>query len=166
MSESTTTTNFSDFEDPLSNYEPAEYCDELHRAMAEETVSEMESQPCAEVPSDLSVREAMELLRRLDVSSLLVVDHGKLVGIFTERDVLESVAERYPRVADAPVSQFMTSKPVVVYECDPVGAALAAIAIGGYRHVPVLSINDRILGIASPKRFFQFLETRFGDATT
>ena len=125
----------------------------------------IESQPCAEVRSDAPVREAVELLNRLKISSLLVVDDGHLVGIFTERDVLESVAERYTKIADAPVSEFMTSDPIVVYECDPVGAALAAIAVGGYRHVPILSLTDSVIGIISPKRVFDFLAARFGSQT-
>ena len=151
-----------EFVDPLSNYEPAVYGNELQRAMAEESVLSIHSRPYAEVRPDTTVREAVEVLNDLQISSLLVVDAGRLVGIFTERDVLESVAERYVHIADAPVSEFMTSQPIVVYECDPVGAALAAIAIGGYRHVPVLSMSDQVLGIVSPKRVFEFLEMRFG----
>ncbi len=151
-----------EFVDPLSDYEPIVYGDELQRAMAEESVLSIHSRPYAEVRPDTTVREAVEVLNDLQISSLLIVDEGRLVGIFTERDVLESVAERYLHIADSPVSEFMTSQPIVVYECDPVGAALAAIAVGGYRHVPVLSMSDQVLGIVSPKRVFDFLEARFG----
>ncbi len=163
MSEVTTTNSLSeDFADPLSNYEPAVYGDELHCAMAEESVLAIESRPYAEVRPDTPVREAIETLNSLKVSCLLVIDDGRLAGIFTERDVLDKVAEQYTRIAEAAVSDFMTSAPIVVYESDPVGAALAAIAVGGYRYVPVLSMTDEVLGIISPKRFFHFLETRFG----
>ncbi len=162
MPEITTDYRSEDFADPLSNYEPAVYCDDLHCAMAEESVLAIESRPYAEVRPDTPVREAVETLNQLKVSCLLVIDGGRLVGIFTERDVLENVAERYIKIAGAPVSDFMTSVPIVVYECDPVGAALAAIAVGGYRYVPVLSMTDEVLGIISPKRFFHFLENRFG----
>jgi CBS domain-containing protein len=150
-----------EFVDPLSDYEPAEYPDNLHRALAEETVQTIQSRPYAEVAPTIPIRQAVHALHGLKVSSLLVVDQGRLVGIFTERDALEKVAEQYPKLADSPVSEVMTSDPIVVYDCDPLGAALAAIAIGGYRHVPVLSVNDKVLGIVSPRRVLDCLSQRF-----
>ncbi len=154
------------FLDPLSNYEPLEYGNELQRTLAEEFVPAIELGPCVELDPNTPVQQAVLALHRLKVSSLLVVDDGRLVGIFTERDVLEKVAERFSRLADTPVCEVMTAEPIVVYECDPMGAALAAIAVGGYRHVPVLSVSDKVLGIVSPRRVFDFLESRFDRATT
>jgi len=115
------------------------------------------------VESTATIRRAVHALHGLRVASLLVVDNGRLVGIFTERDVLEKVAERYHELADRPVSEAMTSDPLVVYAGDPAGTALAAIAAAGYRHVPVLNESEEILGIVSPRRVFTFLEGRFED---
>ncbi|MGI9473905.1 MAG: CBS domain-containing protein [Rubripirellula sp.] len=147
--------------DPLSDYEPASYDTPLQEALAEESVMAIQAQPFPQVEPSTTVRNAVQKLHDLKVASLLVVEQGRLVGIFTERDVLENVAERFQNVADRPVADVMTLEPIVVYECDPIGAALAAIAIGGYRHVPVLSMADEIIGIVSPRRLFDFLENRF-----
>ena len=148
-----------DFEDPLSNFEPAEYPSELHKVLAEEPSGSIQATPCPKVEADTSVREATAMLHGLKVSSLLVVEDEKLVGIFTERDVLEKAAEAYPTMADHPVSDVMTSDPLVVYESDPVGTAVAAIAVAGHRHVPVLNFNGTIAGIVSPKRVLRCLST-------
>jgi CBS domain-containing protein len=150
------------FEDPLENYEPNEYSDALAEALGEETVASIRSKPYAEISPDKSVYNALQALAGLKVASLLVVENGKLVGVFTERDALERVASRYHEVRHLPVRDVMTANPVVVYETDPAGAALSAIAVAGYRHVPVLDIQDKVVGVISPHRVFEFLQERFG----
>ena len=151
-----------EFKDPLCDYAPASFDSHLQRALAEEPVSAIQSQPFATVELGATVREAVDLLRRLQVGSLLVVDdEGRLVGIFTERDVLERVVERYASLAEAPVRDVMTSDPMIVYNHAPSATALAAIAVAGYRHVPVLDEADQLVGIVSPRRVFRFLESHF-----
>jgi CBS domain-containing protein len=140
------------FEDPLCDYEPKTYDDPLEQALAEQPVSEIQLHPYAHVTSDTTVGRAMQALAGLRISSLLVIDGGKLLGVFTERDVLERVADRYQELRDQPVSTVMTDQPVVVRDSDPLGAALAAIVAGGYRHVPVIGLGDEVLGIVSPRR--------------
>ena len=149
------------FEDPLSNYEPAEYASELERALAEEPVDAMQIRPFVKISPNTPIREAIRQLNESQVASVLVVDdEDKLVGLFTERDALERVAERYSRVASNPVSEVMTTNPTVVYETDPAATAIAAIAVEGHRHVPVLSMDGKVIGVASPRRVFEFIEQR------
>jgi CBS domain-containing protein len=153
--------HLGEFEDPLENYEPKEYADALEEALAEETIASIRSKPYAEISPDKPVFGALQALAGLKVASLLVVEDGKLVGVFTERDALERVASRYQEVRQLPVREVMTSNPVVVYESDPAGAALSAIAVAGYRHVPVLDVNDKVVGVISPHRVFEFMQERF-----
>jgi CBS domain-containing protein len=141
-----------EFEDPLSDYEPVEYASEFHRVLAEESVSIIPSKPFIQVTADSSIGEAVQGLAESKVSSLLVVEDKELVGIFTERDILEKVAEQFPQKSASPVREIMTSDPTVVYETDPIGTAVAAIAVAGHRHVPVLKMDGTVLGILSPKR--------------
>ena len=110
----------------------------------------------------MPIRDAVKTLYETQVSSLLVVADDRVVGIFTERDVLEKVAGDYPALADKPVQEVMTADPTVVYETDPVGAAVAAIAVAGHRHVPVLKMDSTLYGIVSPRRVIQYLEKHFG----
>ena len=147
--------------DPLSDFEPTEYESGLHRALAEEKVSQIECQPYMTIEVSSPVSEAVRLLGESGVSSLLVVQDEKLVGVFTERDVLEKVVEQYDRVSDQPLQDFMTADPTIVYRSDPSAAAAAAIAVAGHRHVPVLDLEDKIAGVVSPRRFFQFMEKQF-----
>lgn len=150
-----------EFQDPLEDYEPKQYDDPLEQALAEETVASVQSTPYASVPSDTPVAVAVERLTQLHVACLLIEDDERLVGVFSDRDVLNQVALEYDSVKDKPVAEVMTSDPVYVYETDSSAAVLAVMAISGYRHVPVLNLEDKIVGIASPQRVTAFLQRHF-----
>ena len=148
-------------DDPLSNFEPVSYSTELQRALAEDHVGALNSRPYLMIAPQAPLSEAIEMLHQSGVSSLLVVDGQRLVGIFTERDVLEKVVEQYSRVSSDPVERFMTSDPTIVFQTDPSAAAAAAIAVAGHRHVPVVDMDQHVQGIVSPRRVFEFMEQHF-----
>ena len=147
----------AEFQDPLENYEPKEYTDPLERALAEETVAAIQSTPYASVTADASIEEAVQELASLHVACLLVEEDGKLLGVFTHRTVLDRVVLEYEDIKQKPVREVMATNPVFVYETDSSAAALAVMAVVGYRHVPVLSTDEKILGIVSPQRITAFL---------
>ncbi|MDM4018498.1 CBS domain-containing protein [Roseiconus lacunae] len=144
--------------DPLSNFDPPEYRDSTAEFLAEHQVDEICSQPYLTIDAERSVEDAIAELHETGVSSLLVTREDRLIGIFTERDVLEKVAERYERVRGLPVEDFMTAAPTIVYSENPSASAVAAIAIAGHRHVPVVNMDEQLLGIVSPRRVFRFIE--------
>ena len=81
-----------DFQDPLEDYDPKTIDDPIERALVEETVDQIQSQPFAAVAPDVTVHAAVDQLAKLHVACLLVVDDGNLVGILTDRNVLDHVA--------------------------------------------------------------------------
>lgn len=153
-----------DFEDPLSNYDPREYRDPLERALAERTVAAITHQPSVCIGPEQPVREAIDALAGLEVACLMIVEENRLLGIFSEWDVLQKVASRHGDLADRPVRDVMTENPVFVYETDSVASTLAVIARCGYRHVPVLDLQERVVGIVSPQRISCFLQEEIANA--
>ena len=151
-----------EFQDPLENYDPKVYHDELERALAEENVAALHSTPFATIPSSLPIREAVAQLAGQHIACLLVEEQGKLVGVFTDRDVLDRVTLEYEDVQDRPVSTVMTAEPVYVNGTDSSAAALTVMAVSGFRHVPVLGSEEKIAGIVSPHRITEFLKSHFG----
>lgn len=150
-----------DFQDPLEDYEPKTYEDPIERALVEQMVAAIQHQPYATIAPNATVREAVDRLAEGHIACLLVEQGGKLVGVFSERDVLNQAAANYDAVKDRPVSEVMTTNPVYVYETDPSAAALSVMAVSGYRHVPILDLDDRLAGIASPQRVTAFLQRFF-----
>ena len=154
-----------EFQDPLENYDPPTYQDPLERALAEEEVTAIQASPYAVIAATATVDEALKKLVGDEIACLLVEDdQHKLVGVFSDRDVLDKVALEYQDVKNRPVRDVMTSQPVYVYQTDSAAAALSVMAVSGYRHVPVVDLNEKIVGIISPKRVARFLNKHLDDS--
>jgi CBS domain-containing protein len=161
--ECTPTKEPGEFRDPLQNYEPKVYKDPLEKALAEESVAAFHLTPVATVKPDTPVHAAVDTLAGLHVSCLLVEQDGRLVGLFSDRDVLDQVALEYDLVKDRPVSELMTVNPVYAYESDSAAAALSIMAICGFRHVPITNLDEKVVGIVSPQRVTEFLRKHILD---
>ena len=150
------------FQDPLENYEPKTYSDPLEEAISEQPSSKLQHEPYTAIHADTSVAEAVKRLAADHIACLLVEENEKLVGLFTHREVLDKVALE-PDVLDQPVRNVMTTEPAYVQEDDPIAATLCVMAVHGYRHVPILSFDEKIVGIVSPQRVTNFLQQYFGE---
>jgi len=146
-----------EFRDPLKDYAPPSYDDPLEQHLAEDPVSVLQTQPCETIAPTATIREAVERLASIHHACLLVEDEGRLVGMFTDRDLLDRVSLEYAAIQDNPVSSVMTSDPVYVLDTDSVSAALSAMAVSGYRHVPVLNLEQRLVGVVTPRRVTEYL---------
>jgi len=147
-----------EFQDPLENYDPKTYDDPLEQALAENLVEAIQHEPFVQIPDDTPVEQAVQQLAEMHVSCLLITRTDKLVGVFSDRDVLDRVALEYEQVKDQPVRNVMTTRPVYVYDTDSAAAVLTVMAVSGYRHVPVLSVDGQVVGIVSPQRVTSFLQ--------
>lgn len=145
------------FQDPLQNYEPKVFRDSLEKALAEESVAAIQYRPVAMIAPDTPIDKAVEKLASLQVACLLVEEEGRLVGVFSDRDVLDKVALEFEQLKNKAVREVMTKDPVFVYESDSSAAALSVMAVNGFRHVPVTDVKQTVLGIISPQRVTAFL---------
>jgi CBS domain-containing protein len=80
------------------------------------------------------------------VGAVVILEHDRLVGILTERDILKAVASE--RANESRVDEWMTSHPEVVGPDDSTDHAAALMIHGGFRHLPVVE-GDRVVGIVS-----------------
>jgi len=104
------------------------------------------------VPPDSRVRDVLDLMNERRIGSVLVVDaEHRLLGIFTERDLLRRVAlaETY-QWRDFPVSQWMTSTPHTIDPDLGWDQAIEAMQRLKVRHLPVIE-GDRVIGLVSTR---------------
>jgi CBS domain-containing protein len=136
---------------------------ELARNLKVDSVSRLSPTPPWHVSPDQSVAEAVDLMRRQRVGCLLVCQDDRLVGIFTERDLMRRVL-----AADLPlsvaVSACMTPNPDTVSPSAPISAAVRRMEERGYRHLPVLDAAGRPVGVLSVKRIVHYLAEHFPSA--
>jgi CBS domain-containing protein len=81
------------------------------------------------------------------VGSALVLDGERLVGIFTERDVLRAVGSDFD-AEHHPVAEFMTKDPKTIGPDEDAAAALESMFAFGFRHLPVVD-EARVVGVVS-----------------
>jgi CBS domain-containing protein len=133
---------------------------DLAKNLKIESVSRLQPTPPLQVAPTQTVAEAVELLRRQEVGCLLVCENERLVGIFTERDLLRRILA-LGKPLTLPLAECMTPAPVAVHSKDSIGSAVRKMEVGGYRHLPVVDEAGRPLGVLSVKRIVHYLVEHF-----
>jgi CBS domain-containing protein len=111
------------------------------------------------VTSDTPVGEVLKKMVGETIGCVMVVDSGKLVGIFSERDALMKLNVDAPKFATRPISQFMTQNPVTLDTSDKIAFALHKMNVGGYRHLPIL-FEGKLAGVISIRDILRYLTER------
>ncbi|MDT4896493.1 MAG: hypothetical protein QOH25_1570 [Acidobacteriota bacterium] len=129
----------------------------LVRSVMEDSLNRLEQAETIRARPSESALEVARRMRDAQTGCALVVDdEGKLVGIFTEHDVLRKMVSKGDDIQDVPVSQLMSGNPETLRETDSVAAALNKMAMGRYRHVPVAR-NDGSYSVASIKSVLKYI---------
>jgi CBS domain-containing protein len=89
-------------------------------------------------------------MKQKRVGALLVVEDGRLAGIFTERDALFRVIAEGRSPETTRLAEVMTPNPRTIAPDRPFGHALHLMHEGEFRHVPVVE-NGRPLGMVSAR---------------
>ncbi len=100
------------------------------------------------VDHETTVLEAVGHMNEHGVGALLVTSGGRVVGVFTERDVLRRVVGRGLDPKTLPVREVMTREVVAVAPTVTVGEAMAIVTARRFRHLPVME-GGRLVGIVS-----------------
>lgn len=97
-----------------------------------------------------TVAETARLMRQRKIGAVMVVDAGRLCGIFTERDGLFRVLALGRDPQTTVLGEVMTPDPETITPDRPFGHALHLMYEGGFRHVPVIE-NGSPIGMVSSR---------------
>ncbi len=129
---------------------------DLARNLKIDSVSRLNPTPPYQVEPGQTVADAVILMREKNVGCLLVCREERVIGIFTERDLMRKVlAAGQPLTLN--VANVMTPNPVQVHRKEPIGAVIRRMEEGGYRHLPVVDDAGRPVGVLSVKRIVHYL---------
>ena len=110
-------------------------------------LGELMKRDVLEVAPEDTIGEAAEKMMARNVGAVVVKDFGRLIGIFTERDLLRAVAGRV-HSSEARIREWMTADPLTASAATPAEEAARTMLERGFRHLPVVD-GDRVVGIAS-----------------
>lgn len=108
-----------------------------------------------------SVREAVAAMKDDPTGAVVVVNEGKTIGIFTDRDVLKKVAAKPGALAES-ITGYMTHDPVVLREDDTMAYALNKMGDGGFRHIPVTR-DGELVGMITVRDVMNWVLGRYFD---
>ena len=95
-----------------------------------------------------TIFEALEIMSEKEIGALLVMEDGKLTGIFSERDYARKVILKGKSSKETPVGELMTKKVFYIDSQNTINDCMAMMTAKRIRHVPVIEDNQ-VVGIVT-----------------
>lgn len=130
----------------------------LARSVMEDRLSLLEKEETVAVEPNTPVNEVVKRMRAARSGCALVLESGRLAGIFTEHDVLQRMTGVNAATTSTAVKELMSPNPEVLRDGDSVAAALNKMSMGRYRHIPILK-SDGTYGVTSIKSVLKYIAT-------
>ncbi len=127
----------------------------LARSVMEDNLARLDQEQTLVVPSETPALEVARLMKSANTGCALVIDDGKLVGIFTEHDIMKRMTTA-GNLDVTPVRELMSANPDTLHENASVAEALNRMSMGRYRHIPVLK-SDGTHAVCSIKSVLKYI---------
>ena len=100
------------------------------------------------VSPEATVYQALELMAAKDIGALVVLENGRLAGIFSERDYARKIILKGKASRDTPVRDSMTTRVITVGAGETIAQCMALMTHHHIRHLPVLA-HAELIGLIS-----------------
>jgi CBS domain-containing protein len=133
----------------------------LEQGLMKDRIEILQPRPPLTVSPDTPVGEVLKQMVADRMGCAAVIDeHRRLLGIFTERDALMRLNTDAARMAVKPVSSVMTTNPATLRARDKIAFALHRMNVGGFRHIPILDDDEKLVGVISIRGILRYLTER------
>jgi CBS domain-containing protein len=109
-----------------------------------------------------SAADAVRQMQQANAGCLIVEDGGRVRGILSERDLVMKLDD--VTLDGTTVEQLMTPDPVVLRPDDSIAVAINKMAVGGFRHIPLV-VDGRATGIVSARDVFRHIMSATNSAS-
>ena len=130
-------------------------------ALAGAQVGQLSPRPHARVAAGDAMWKVVAEMKTQGRGAVLVEDDGALVGIFTERDLLNRIDYGDALWSHVVVRDVMTPHPMVIRPDDSLGEALRRLTQGHRRHLPIVDERGAVQGMISIRDILSFIAGRF-----
>lgn len=132
----------------------------LEQELQNEQVSHLDLSGFSQVVTGTTTRETIAKMRAERHNVCLVTADEKLIGIFTDRDVLRKVAAN-PEMLDKAIDAVMTKNPITIQPDASAATALRMMDDNHFRNVPAVETNGHIVGSMTHLAIVNYLATRY-----
>ena len=132
----------------------------LEKDLQYEQIAHLDVSDFTQVNLGTSVKNTVAQMRHEKNNCAIVIQNGNLVGIFTERDLLNRVIGS-PETWEGPVDDVMTAAPTSVRTTDPAYSALEVMEKNHCRNVPVVDKDGTVIGNLTHYAIIKYLADRF-----
>ena len=140
--------------------EPSKRLDE---SLLNEPVGRLPYVPPVFVAPQATVSEAVVQMRENKLGCVLVRQERTVVGLFTERDLLNRVIGPQLDMQQTQVESVMTPDPETLVVDAPIAFALNLMGEGAFRHLPLVDDSGQPVGMLSVKHIVQYLAEFFSE---
>jgi CBS domain-containing protein len=120
-------------------------------------IEELMSKQLITIDADTTALQAAKKMSEKVISSIIITDSGRIVGILTERDFIKQVCARDLPASKAPISSIMSAPLIVIDKDSSVEKAAEIMIERKVRHLAVEDNNHKIIGIISSTDLTRFL---------
>lgn len=106
------------------------------------------------ITSSATAAEAVSQMQQAGAGCLIVEDDGHVAGILSERDLVMKLDDG--SLDSVRVADLMTADPVVLRPDDSIAVAINKMAVGGFRHIPLV-VDGHATGIVSARDVFRHI---------
>lgn len=132
----------------------------LEQELKSERVSHLDLTGFCQVDSGTAVRDTLTKMRSQETNVCLITEGDTLKGVFTDRDVITKVATNL-EILNQPIDQVMTVNPITVKPDTSAADALWLMDDKGFRNLPVVESNGRIVGNMTHQAVISYLAARY-----
>jgi CBS domain-containing protein len=129
--------------------------------VADAPIGRLPPRPVVRVDSADPMWKVVTAMNEAKRGAVLVEDEGKLVGIFTERDVMTRLDHGDLDWLHVKVGDVMTPHPMVIHTSDTVAEAIRRLHEGRRRHLPVVDDSGAVKSLLSIRDLLNYLAERF-----
>jgi CBS domain-containing protein len=116
--------------------------------MSVESILRKKGNDVATIAADVSVKRAADWMRAKNIGALVVTSGSAILGLVSEREIVDAIARYGENATSMPVSEIMRHGVITVSPAESVAHAMNLMTRHRARHMPVVR-DGKLAGIIS-----------------
>ena len=132
----------------------------IEEVLRRDSIRSMRIQPVATTPASARLHDVVAAMQKSRVAAVMVSENDRVVGIFTERDLLNRIVGLALN-DHLTIGDVMTPEPRTLSPDDRIADAIRLMTERGYRHVPLVDDKGKGVGLISARDVVEFVARHY-----